>query len=236
MDVGTDFIDLDAASKAGVKISNLAGVNSQSVAEHTWGLILSLSKKITVAYIGMQQDIYEYKYYLGRELNKKTIGIIGFGNIGSKVAHIAKAFDMKVLAYNRSDKKSNGVEFTSLENLLKNSDVIVVSLPLAKDTTNLLSNQEFDMMKQDVILVNPSREIIIDKEALLKNLANQKIFGFAMEADINAPCDKEFYKYPNVIITPHNAFFTKESESRVSEISIENVINFIKGNPQNLVN
>lgn len=234
--VGTDFVDTKKAAELGIKVSNLRGTNSESVAEHTWGLILSLSKKITEAHVGAQSKNYEFKYFLGTELQGKTIGILGFGEIGKRVARIARGFDMRILSYNRSRKEVEGVEFADLHEVLRESDVVVVSLPLTEETKNLIAKEEFEMMKPGVILVNPAREAIINKDALLNALESAKLFGFGMELDINTPADERFIKYPNVIMTPHNAFYTTESEQKSAAMAVENVLKFIEGKPQNVVN
>lgn len=234
--VGTDFIDLKKASELGIKVINLRGTNSESVAEHVWGMILDLAKKITEAHNGAKVGKNKYKYYLGKELLGKTIGIIGFGEIGSRVARVARGFDMKILAYSHTKKHIDGVEFVELNTLLKRSDVIVISLPLTRETTGLIGRKEIGLMKNDVILVNPAREAIIDKEALLEALESGKLFGFGMELEINTLADKRFYKFKNVLITPHTAFFTPESEQKSCAMAVENVIKFAQGKPENVVN
>jgi lactate dehydrogenase-like 2-hydroxyacid dehydrogenase len=234
--VGTDFVDVKKATELGIKVSNLKGTNSESVAEHTWGMILSLSKKIMEAHNGTKEGKYRFTDYLGIEIQHKTIGILGYGEIGKRIARIAKGFDMKVLASNRSPKEAEGVEFVELHTLLEKSDVIVVTLPFTSDTENLIGMKQLNLMKENVILVNPAREQIVDKEAILKALESGKLFGFGMELDINTPADERFYKFKNVIITPHNAFFTVESEAKSCAMGVENVLKFLEGNPQNLVN
>src|SRR3989339_1783324 len=234
--VGADFVDLASALKRGIRVSNLRGANSESVAEHIWGLILSLSKKVTESHIGTKAGKYEFLHYFGKELFRKTIGIIGYGEIGSKVARIAKGFDMKILVVTRTHKENQEVEFVTMDRILKESDVIVVTVPLTTETTDLISIDEFGMMKTGVILVSTSREAVINKEALLKTLQDGKLFGFGMELDINMPADPAYYEFSNVVITQHNDFFTKESEDISNDLAVENVEKFIEGKMQNLVN
>lgn len=234
--VGADFLDIKKATELGIKVSNLQGANSESVAEHIWGLILVLSKKIVESHNGTKNGKYEFFHYFGKELQGKTIGILGFGNIGSKVVRMAKGFDMKVLVFNRSKQEVEGVEFVELDELLKKSDVVVVALPLTDETDNLITKEKFDLMKKDAILVSSSRESIINKEDVLKALEEQKLFGFGLELDINTKPDERYYKFENVIVTPHNAFFTKESEDKSNNLAVENVEKFVEGKPQNLLN
>ena len=227
---------MGGALKRGIRVSNLKGANSESVAEHVWGLILSLSKKVTESHIGTKAGKYEFLHYFGKELFGKTIGIIGYGEIGSKVARIAKGFEMKTLVVTRTEKEGQNVEFVTMDRMLKESDVVVVTVPLTTETTNLLSTNEFEMMRTGVILVSTSREAVINKEALFKTLKDGKLFGFGMELDINMPADTAYYEFNNVVITPHNAFFTKESEDKSNDLAVENVEKFIEGKLQNLVN
>ncbi|MBD3280079.1 hypothetical protein GF389_00960 [Candidatus Dojkabacteria bacterium] len=236
MGVATDPLDLEAATELGIKVSHYVGVNSQSVAEHTWGMILSLSKQVTEAHIEVKNGETSFMPFSGRQLQGKTIGIMGWGEIGSRVGYIAKGFDMKVLAFNRSEKQEDGVEFVGFETLLKESDVIVCAVPHTDETEGMIGEKQYEMMKEDVIFVNPSREKIVDVDATLAALESGKLFGFGMELDINNSPDERFYKYPNVVITPHNGFFTVESEALAAKTTIDNMIAFIEGNPQNLVN
>lgn len=234
--VGADFVDLTGALKRGIRVSNLKGANSESVAEHVWGLILSLSKKVTESHIGTKAGKHEFLHYFGKELFGKTIGIVGFGEIGSKVARIAKGFEMKTLVVTRTQKENSGIEFVAMDRMLKESDVIVLTVPLTPETTNLISTNEFELMKNGAILVSTSREAVINKEALFRTLKDGKLFGFGMELDINMPANPAYYEFNNVVITPHNAFFTQESEIKSNDLAVENVEKFIEGKLQNLVN
>lgn len=236
MGVAADPMDVKAATELGIKVSNYVGVNSQSVAEHTWGMILSLSKKVTESHIAVKEGETSFLPFLGKEMQGKTIGIVGFGEIGSRVAKIAQGFDMKVLSHTRSKKSANGVEFVELEKLLKNSDAIVLTLPHTDETDKMIGERELKMMKDGVILINPAREGLVDQEAILQALEDGKLYGFGMELNINSAPDQRYYNYSNVLLTPHNGFFTEESEKRASRTTLENVLKFIEGNPQNLVN
>lgn len=233
---GADFVDIEKATERNIKISNLKGANAQSVAEHVWGMILGLSKRITEAHIGTKKGRYQFFDYLGKEIQGKTLGIIGFGSIGSRVAKIAKAFDMKVLAFNRTPKQSEGVEFVKMQYLLENSDVVVVAITATSETKGLISQNEISKMKNGTILVSISRESVVEEASVLEALENNKLFGFGMELDIKQPANPQFYNYENVVITPHTAFFTTEAELKCNDMAVENVEMFLKGTPQNLIN
>ncbi|KXK26251.1 MAG: (S)-sulfolactate dehydrogenase [candidate division WS6 bacterium OLB20] len=233
---GYDFIDIQAATAAGVKVLNARGANSQSVAEHTWGMILGLSKRITESHIATAAGNKSFEPFLGIEMMGKTIGIIGPGEIGRRVAKIAAGFDMNILAHSRSETPVDDLTMVSKQELLKQSDVVVVTVPLNDSTRNMISGEDLALMKPTAILINPAREGLIDKEAVLAALARKRLFGFGMELDINSAADQRFYDFPNVILTPHTAFFTGESEERVDSLAVENILSFFMGSIQNPVN
>jgi len=237
--VGYEWIDVEEAKKRGIVVSATISANSESVAEHTWGMILDLAKKITEFERDTrskgENNVYSYK---GIEVYGKTLGIIGLGQIGKRVARIAKGFDMKIIGFNRSKKPVENVEIVDMENLLKNSDIIALCAPLNKDTENIISKKEIKMMKKDVILVNCSRENLVEKKAVLDAVSDGKIFGYGIETDIfqEISPDDEYFKYPNVLLTPHNAWNTKESVKNNLRIILENVEAFVQGKLINVVN
>jgi len=236
--VGYEWIDIKSAVRKGIQISIANDGYSQSVAEHTWGMILDLSKRITEFNRDLREKgIYDFKNYLGREVYQKTIGILGVGSVGKRVAGIAKSFDMKVLGFNRTKKDIDGVEFVDLDIILKNSDIIAVCLPLTNDTENLISEKEIKKVKKGVIIVNCAREKIINKKAISKAVKNGKVFAYGVETEIMVPIDKKdiYLNHPRILVTPHNAWNTKESRERTYDVAIENIKAFIEGNPKNIV-
>jgi len=144
---------------------------------------------------------------------------------------------MKVLGVNKSKKEVNGIELASLEMLLKKSDFIAVTVPLAADTENLLSEKEFNLMKPGVILVSISREKIINKEAVLNALDSGKINGYGFDADIITIIKKgdPYLKHKRIVITPHSASMTKEADKGYIDMTVENVIAFLNGQPIRVV-
>jgi len=236
--VGVAWLDIEATKEFGVTVCNIKGANAESVAEHAWGMILSLAKRITE----FDRDVREkgaYKFgdYEGKEVYGKTIGIIGLGDIGTKVARIAMGFDMRILGFNKSGKSVKGVEVVDLKTLLKESDVIVTSVPLTKETTNMISDKEIALMKDGVILINPAMEPITDKEAVVKAVESGKVFGFGIETEIMKPVpqDSPYFNNPRILVTPHNAFNTKDANIKSYDLAISNVKAFITGKPQNVV-
>jgi len=236
--VGFNWVDIEAVKKLNIPISNVKGANSQSVAEHIWGMILDLSKRISE----FDRDIrntgaFEFSKYKGQEVNGKTLGLIGTGDIGSKVAHIAQAFDMKILGFNRTGKPLNGVEMVSLDNLLSQSDIINISIPLDDSTQSFISSQQFELMKDKAILINCAREILVSKEAVISSIKSGKLAGYGVETPIMVPIpkDDEYLQYPNILINVHNAFNTVESDEKCYGLVIENIKNYLQGHPQNLI-
>jgi len=236
--VGVAWIDVQTAKERGITVCNIKGANAESVAEHAWGMILDLSKRITEFDRDVRNEgAFEFASYTGREVYGKTIGIIGLGDIGQKVARIARGFDMKVLGFNRSKKNIENVEQVDLQRLLKESDVIVVCVPLTEETTGLISGKEIGQMKDGVILINPAMEKIVDKQSVLEAINNGKIYGFGVETDIMKPipANDPYLKNPRILVTPHNAFNTEDANIKSYDLVIENIEKFIKGEPQNVV-
>lgn len=236
--VGTDWIDLQAAKEQGVIVSNQKGVNAEAVAEHCFGMILDVAKRITEADRDIRQKgEYRASPYMGVELFGKTLGIIGLGDIGQRVGRIAKGFSMRVIGINRSKKEVQGVEIVNLKTLLKESDVIAVTIPLTTDTENLLSEKEFTLMKKGVVLVSISREKIINKNAVLQAVDSGKILGFGFDAEIMVPIKKDdpYLNSPRIVVTPHTASTTEEADKGYADYTVENVKAFLNGKPIRVV-
>ncbi|MEO8581766.1 MAG: NAD(P)-dependent oxidoreductase [Patescibacteria group bacterium] len=233
-----DWVDLKAAQELGIPISNIKGANSESVAEHTWGMILDLGKRITeFNRDAISKGSYKFGDYRGVEVYGKTIGIVGLGDIGKKVARIAHGFDMRVLGINKSGNSVEGIELVDFPTLLKHSDVIAVCVPYSSETDNIIGKDQIAQMKEGVIVVNPARPEMTNKEAILNGLRSGKIFGFGIETDIMQPIPKDdpYLIHPRIIATPHNAFNTVDAEVKSFDTVIENIRSFLEGKPQNVV-
>ncbi len=236
--VGVDWIDISETTKRNIVVSIAKGCNSEAVAEHTWGMILNLSKRISESERDTrnkgQVNVFNYQ---GLEVYKKTIGIIGLGDIGQSIARIANGFEMKILGTSKSMKSVSGIETVSLDVLLKSSDIVTLCLPLNKETENIIDIEEVQKMKKHVIVINCSREKLVNKKAILKGIADGKVFGYGVETDIfeKISADDGYFKYPQVLLTPHNAWNTKESRLKTLEVILENVKAYLKGCPINTV-
>ena len=236
--VGVDWIDVKYAQEKGITICTTNGTNAQSVAEHIRGMILNLSKKISLAERQVRNNDGSKSPNLeGIEIYQKTIGIIGLGRIGTRVAQIATGFWMNILGYTRTPKNLGGGSVVDLDTLLKQSDIITLCLSLTSETENLISFSEIEKMKNSVILINCARESLVDKEALFKGIEEGKIFWYGVDTDsfLGQPITEEYFNYPQIVITPHNARRTVEANEKTLKIICENAEAFLEGEPINVV-
>jgi len=248
--VGYDHIDVDAASERGIYVANAQGANSESVAEHTFGLILALTRRILRAdrFIRegkwvSREEVGLPEWIVSQDLYGKTIGIIGFGNIGSRVARIARGFGMKILAYDpyvppEKIEKAGG-KSVGLRDLLKSSDIVTLHCVLSDETRGLIGDEEFDLMKPTAYIINASRGPVIVESALIRALEEGKIAGAGLDVFEKEPInpDNPLLKFSNVVVTPHSAGGSKEALDAVSLTVSEEVVRIVRGEvPKNLVN
>ncbi|MEM0232946.1 MAG: hydroxyacid dehydrogenase [Candidatus Nezhaarchaeales archaeon] len=230
--VGLDNIDLKAALERNIKVVSSPQASTVAVAEATMALILSLARMIPEAVTSLKGGSWLKSKFTGFELRGKTLGIIGFGRIGKAVAKRALAFEMKVIAYDirdvREEARSMGVHVVpTLEELLRESDVVTLHVPLNESTWHMIGERELSLMKKGTIIVNTSRGAIIDTKALLKALKEGKLAGAALDVFENEPPkteeEWELIRLPNVIATPHIASQTWESQMAASLMIAEEV-------------
>ncbi|SRR6056297_1157453 len=234
---GVDHIAMDICNERNIVVSNAAGYSNHAVAELTIGMAVSLYRKILWS-DGQTRSSDTRKGFLGAELYGKTFGIIGTGQIGTQVAHLANAFGCKVLAYNRSSKNIPQVEFSNLDYLLKNSDIISLHVPLTKETKHLISKSEIKLMKKNALLINTARGPIVDYAALTMALKNGSIAGAGIDVyEKEPPLDKEhpLFTAPNTLLLPHIGYATHEAIKLRGEIVIENITQWMEGKPQNVM-
>lgn len=219
--VGLDNIDLKAASEKGIKVVASPQASTVAVAEATMALILALARMIPEANRTLKEGLWLKNEFVGFELRGKVLGIIGFGRIGKAVAKRALAFEMKVIAYDirdvREEAESMGVKVaTTLEELLKESDIVTLHIPLNESTRYMIGEREISLMKRGAIIVNTSRGGIIDTRALLKALKEGKLAGATLDVFENEPPkteeEWELIRLPNVVVTPHIASQTWEAQ------------------------
>lgn len=214
--IGLDNIDVKAAEAKGIQVANTPAATSISVAEHTFGLMLAAIRNHGKANLSMKEHKWEKKLLSGTELYEKTLGIIGIGRIGQEVAKRALAFGMKVIAYDIIECKTD-IDFmqVSWKELLTQADIITLHLPLTEKTRHMISDKEFEMMKDGVILINASRGGTVDEKALLKALDSGKVRAAALDVfEKEPPVEFSLIDHPNVIATPHIGAAAKEGQSR----------------------
>ncbi|TEU05600.1 MAG: 3-phosphoglycerate dehydrogenase, partial [Candidatus Aminicenantes bacterium] len=214
--IGLDNINLEAAKAKGIQVANTPAATSISVAEHTFGLMLAAVRNHGKANLSMKEHKWEKKLFSGTELYGKTLGIIGIGRIGQEVAKRALAFGMKVIAFDVIEVQTDlDVKQVSWEELFSQADIITLHLPLTDKTRHMISDKEFGMMKDGVILVNVSRGGTVDEKALMKALESGKVRAAALDVFEKEPPDEfTLVDHPNVIATPHIGAAAKEGQKR----------------------
>lgn len=236
--VGYDWVDIAHAKEKNIVVSTIKGANAESVAEHTWGMILDLTKRISeFDRDARTKGAYKFTDYKGKEIFGKTLGIIGLGDIGKKVARAALGFDMHVIGVNKSQNAVDGIQIVALDQLLVESDVIAVCAPLTPETDNMIAADQITKMKTGAILVNTSREKIVNKEAVLEAIKSGKLFGYGIETAMMTPipADDPYFSHPRILVSPHNAFNTEEADKKSYELIVGNVKAWIDGHPQDIV-
>lgn len=239
--VGYNNIDIDGLTESGVVVSNTPGVLTDTVAEYTVALILAVAKRIPEADVFTRKGKYEGwapELLLGSDLIGKTLGIVGAGRIGSGVAkRLVNGFGMKVRYHDiaRSEELESevGCEFcATLEELLQTSDVVSLHVPLLPQTTHLINEERFAMMKSSAYLINTSRGPVVDEKALVKALKNKTIRGAGLDVFEDEPkLAAGLVKLDNVVVTPHIASASIETRGRMSELVAYNINEFFLGNP-----
>ncbi|QLY80538.1 NAD(P)-dependent oxidoreductase [Clostridium intestinale] len=207
---GFDNVDIDACTKLGIWVANAAGVNSQAVAEHVMALMLSYYKNIPFLDTFMKNRMDENQlYYTGSELKGKTIGIIGLGAVGKKVAEFCRVFDMNVLAYARNTVVHSGgfAKITDFDTLISVSDIVSVHVSLNQQTKHLINKEVFKKMKNTALFINTARGGIVNEGDLIDALKNKDILGACLDVFESEPLpiNSELRSFGNVILTPHTA-------------------------------
>ncbi|WP_461866306.1 D-2-hydroxyacid dehydrogenase [Thermococcus sp.] len=232
--VGLDNIDLEAAKERGIKVVNSPAASSRSVAELAVALMFNVARKIAFADRKMREGVWAKKQCLGMELEGKTLGIVGFGRIGYQIAKIAKAIGMNLLLYdpypNFERAKEVGGKFVELDELLKESDVITLHVPLLDSTYHLINEERLRLMKSTAILINAARGAVVDTEALVKALKEGWIAGAALDVfeEEPLPRDHPLTKLDNVVLTPHIGASTVEAQMRAGVQVAEQIVEILK--------
>ncbi len=241
---GFDNVDIEYAKKKGIVVSNVPAYGSHTVAEFAFGLILSVSRKIPKA-VERVRTTREFNFdgLRGFELFNKTLGVIGTGKIGANVIRMAKGFGMKVLASdlypNKELANTLGFTYSSLEGVLTNSDIVTIHSPATPETFHLINKGNISQLKPNAILINTARGTIIETQAILDWLkTNPGAYAGldVLEEEQNITTEeKELINLPNIIVTPHMAFFTKEAEDAIMQTTVDNILGYSENKPVNVV-
>lgn len=243
---GYNVVDLKAASKRGIVVTNIPAYSTDSVAQMTFAHILNVTNQVDhyarASRDGEWSRCPDFCYWDKPlvELSGKTIGIIGLGNIGMKVANIALNFGMNVIAYTSKEPKEipNGINKASIDNILSDSDIISLHCPLTKQTRELINKDSIAKMKRSVIVVNTGRGQLVNEEDVANALHNGLIGAYCADVMCSEPpsADNPLFVEQNAYITPHVAWASKEARIRLMDIAEKNIHSFLSGKPINVVN
>ncbi len=243
--VGIDNVDVDAASSKGIIVVNAPFGNVNSAAEHTMALMLSLCRNVPVANSSLKSGEWQRAPFTGRELKGKTVGIIGLGKVGGRVARRCRAFESEVITYDPyiSEKRADdfGVKLVPLEDIIRFADIITVHTPLNDETRDLISATNFEGMQDGVMIINCARGGIINEGATLTALESGKCIGAAFDVWSQEPPQTDVLKkliaHPNMLVTPHLGANTFEAQKNVAVDVSKEIVNYINGRPMtNAVN
>ena len=229
--VGVDNIDLNAASARGIKVSKTIGANAEAVADYTVALMLALSRRLLV--IDAQCRKADWSKVTTLDFNHATLGLFGLGAIGRNVAERAKAFSMRVLAYDvtwdAAYAQAHGIEYAEPETIFRTADFISLHLPLLPSTENFVGEAELAMMKPTAILINTARGGLVDEAALLKALQENRIDGAGIDAFRKEPPeDLRWFELSNVILGSHCAASTKGAADNMGRMAAKNILRDLK--------
>lgn len=242
--VGYNNVDVDYAKAHNIIVTNTPGVLSDTTAETAWALLFAVSRRVIEAdrYARSGQwNSFSPKLLLGKDIHNKTLGIIGAGRIGHRFAEKSRGFHMKIIYHNRnrdlSFEKSFNAQYKSLENLLKESDIVSIHVPLTEETKYMITKDELELMKEDAILINTSRGKVIKEEDLAEILIAKKIYGAGLDVFENEPTiNEKLLGLDNVVLFPHIGSASQETRAKMAEIAAKNIIKVLNGKePLNLI-
>lgn len=241
---GYNSVDTGAARERNIPVCNAAGYGTDSVAQHVFALLLELCNHVALhnedTHAGGWTKSPDWTYRIRPmvELSGKTLGIIGLGRIGQATARVGQGFGMKVIAHNRSPKEIAGIEMTNLADIFRRSDVVSLHCPLTEENREFVNKERLALMKPSAFLINTGRGPLIQEEALADVLHKQGIAGAGLDVlSLEPPSmNNPLFKAPNCLITPHNAWGTKECRERLIKIAADNLSAFQAGSPKNVVN
>jgi len=259
---GFDHIDIEYCRDNGITVCNVPTYGCSSVAEHVFGLLLTIGHHLVEAIDRTRRGDFSLRGLTGFELRGKTLGVVGTGDIGECVIEIAKGFRMDVTAFDVAPREELatrfGFRYVDMDELLENADIVTLHVPATEKTHHLISNAEFEKMKDGVVLINTSRGSIVDIQALVGAISKGKVRASGLDVLPEEPVIREeaellrsflqeqynstalladhiLMRLRNVVITPHSAFYTGEAIQRIMETTVDNIQAFVRGEPRNVV-
>jgi len=247
---GFNMIDLDAAHRLGIRVTRVPAYSPSAVAEHAVALLLALNRKTSRAFNRIREHNFSLDGLVGFDVAGKTIGVVGAGKIGRKAAQIMKGFETRVLVHDQYPDEAwsaaAGVEYVSMDDLLQQSDIITLHVPLLAETEYLINESSIARMKEGVIIINTSRGKLVDTGALIKGVRSGKVGGVGL--DVYEEEEQIFFHdhsgeiledeelaylltFPNVIVTAHQAFLTHEALDQIASVTVGNLNAFFNGEP-----
>jgi D-3-phosphoglycerate dehydrogenase len=234
------YVDLNAAAERGIVVTHVPGYATEAVAEHTFALLLAAIRKLSLADQHVRQGNFDWRPFGGSELAGKILGIVGTGSIGCRVAEIAKAFKMQILAFDKYPnlKKAEeiGMKYVDFNILLKESDFVTLNVTLTPETEKMIGKKEIETMKKGGVVINTSQGKVIDEKALIDALKSGKLSYAGLDVFEEEPPAKDnpLFKLDNTVLSPHIGFHTVEAARRCTDICVDNVVKFLEGHTQNV--
>jgi D-3-phosphoglycerate dehydrogenase len=235
---GYDTVNLKACTEAGVLALNQAGGNKEAVAEHALAMMLSLSKRIAETDKAIRREMLDRNTFMGHDLHGQTVGIIGLGNVGKRLAQLCSVlFSMRVIAYDpyvpAEAMKANNVEKVDLDTVMREADFVSVNCPLTDETRNIVGAKQYALMKPSAYFVTTARGYIHDEKALEEALRDKKIAGAGLDVweKEPPPLDHPLLKFDNVMVSPHTAGVTHEARKNMGRIAAEQMLDALDGKP-----
>ena len=240
---GFNIVDVEAASKRNIQVCNVPAYGTSSVAQHTFALILELANRVGINSSAVREGEWErssdFCFSKGSitELQGKTMGIIGLGKIGTQVANLASAFEMRVIYYSQTKKKNHHATYANLEDIFSQSDILSLHCPLTRDNNQFVNRNLLSKMKPSAWIINTSRGQLINEKDLADALNTDQLAAAAVDVVSvePPPATNPLLRAKNCVVTPHTAWMSREARQRILNVTMQNIACYLKGKTQNLV-